>query len=70
MKSFITSFIGFSSAYLIYYLLMFGQLDGRQVAIIVSGGFVFAVLFEGLSLLFRRLFLRIGQYYAKRLEKA
>ncbi|WP_395630859.1 hypothetical protein [Aquidulcibacter sp.] len=70
MKSFITSFIGFSSAYLIYYLLMFGQLDGRQVAIIVSGGFVFAVLFEGLSLLFRRLFLRIGQYYAKRHEKA
>lgn len=70
MKSFITSFIGFSSAYLIYYLLMFGQLDGRQVAIIVSGGFVFAVLFEGLSLLFRRLFLRIGQYYAKRQEKA
>ncbi|MFN8918418.1 MAG: hypothetical protein ACK5XZ_00990 [Hyphomonadaceae bacterium] len=66
MKSFITSFLGFSSAYLIYYLLVCGQLDGRQLAIIVSGGFVFAVLFEGLSLLFRRLFLWLGRYYAKR----
>ncbi len=70
MKSFITSFIGFSSAYLIYYLLVYGQLDGRQLAIILLGGFVFAVLFEGLSLLFRRLFLRIGRYYAKRHERA
>jgi hypothetical protein len=66
MKSFITSFLGFSSAYLIYYLLVCGQLDGRQLAIIVSGGFVFAGLFEGLSLLFRRLFLWLGRYYSKR----
>lgn len=70
MKSFVTSFIGFSSAYLIYYWLMFGQLDGRQVAIILSGGFVFAVLFEGLNLFFRRLFLRIGRHYAERHNKA
>ncbi len=66
MNSFITSFLGFSSAYLIYYLLVGGGLDGRKLAIIVSGGFVFAVLFEGLSLLFRRLFLWLGRYYAKR----
>lgn len=70
MKSFITSFIGFSSAYLFYHLLVYGQLDGRQLAIILLGGFAFAVLFEGLSLLFRRLFLRIGRYYAKRHERA
>ncbi|MCA3697076.1 MAG: hypothetical protein INF09_10430 [Aquidulcibacter sp.] len=66
MKSFITSFLGFSTAILIYYLLVGVQLDGRKLAIIVSGGFVFAVLFEGLNLFFRRLFLWLGRYYAKR----
>ena len=65
MKSFITSFLGFSSAYLIYYLLVGVQLDGRKLAIIVAGGFVFAVLFEGLNLFFRRLFFWLGRYYAK-----
>ncbi|MEY3234954.1 hypothetical protein [Aquidulcibacter sp.] len=70
MKSFITSFLGFSSAYLIYCLLVGCQLDDRNLAIIVSGGFVFAVLFEGLSLFYKRLFLWVGQYFAKRQKKA
>ncbi|GBF56543.1 hypothetical protein PbB2_00200 [Candidatus Phycosocius bacilliformis] len=69
MKNFITSFIGFSLASLIYYLVVSGPLDGRQLAIILSGGFVFAVWFEGLSLFFRRLFLWLGRYYAKRQEE-
>ncbi|WP_085340248.1 hypothetical protein [Aquidulcibacter paucihalophilus] len=70
MKSFITSFIGFSLATLIYYLVVCGPLDGRQLAIILSGGFVFAVLFESLSLFFRRLVLWLGRNYAKRQKEA
>lgn len=66
MKSFITYFLGFSTANLIYYLLVGVQLDGRKLAIILLGGFVFAVWFEGSSLFFKRLFFWLGRYYAKR----
>jgi hypothetical protein len=70
MKSFITTFIGVSSVFILYYLIQGQQLDGRKLAVIVSGGFVFAVVFEGLSLAFKRLYLRLGRYYAKRHEEA
>jgi hypothetical protein len=70
MKSFITSFLAFSAAMLAIRLVEGHQLNAISFGIALGCGFIAACLFDGLMLLFQRLFQWIGRYYAKRHEKA
>ncbi|WP_395780860.1 hypothetical protein [Aquidulcibacter sp.] len=70
MKSFITSFLAFSAAILVVRLVEGHQLNAVSFGIALGGGLIAACLFDGLMLIFQRLFHWLGRYYAKRDEQA
>jgi hypothetical protein len=70
MKSFITSFLAFSTAVLVVRLVEGHQLNAVTFGIALGGGLIAACLFDGLMLLFQRLSHWLGRHYAKRHEKA
>lgn len=70
MKSFITSFLAFSTAILVVRLVEGHQLNAVSFGIVLGCGFIAACLFDGLMLLYQRLFRWVGRYYAKLHQKA
>jgi hypothetical protein len=65
MKSFITSFLAFSTAMLAIRLVEGHQLNAVSFGIALGCGFIAACLFDGLMFLFQRLFRWLGRHFAK-----
>jgi hypothetical protein len=66
MKRFVISFLAFSTAMLVVRLVEGHELNAGSFGIALGGGLIAACLFDGLMLLFQRLFHWLGRHYAKR----